>query len=333
MLTKSINNPQFSFPKQKRVNELGISCLMAPNSAPPQIHAVSASYGADFHEIIEYGNLKYHLLLQFNRSEPACSENLHLKRLYAAMDTDENAVETEAANCRDLFWDFIESDYENQRASTEPQHHPELIKLQALTKDAILSVVYHRVEYPNTKPIDNIFSHVPTFHSSHIKRLNEIDRNIFKIELQNSIYCLKSVSRADDQSFVREVSILQKCSHPNIIRLIGLLVDERDRVEGMITDYVDEARPLREVHSLSSYEFEKWSNQIREAIAYLHGNGMVWGDAKAANVLIRQNGDIVLIDFGGGHTKGWVDLSNMGTEDGDMQGMQSIINFMRERVR
>ena len=36
----------------------------------------------------------------------------------------------------------------------------------------------------------------------------------------------------------------------------------------------------------------------------MHKNGLVWGDAKAANVLIKQDGNIVLIEFWDGATKG-----------------------------
>jgi Ser/Thr protein kinase RdoA (MazF antagonist) len=45
---------------------------------------------------------------------------------------------------------------------------------------------------------------------------------------------------------------------------------------------------------------------MKEGIGYLHNKGRVWGDAKPDNVLIRENGDVVLIDFGGGFTLGWV---------------------------
>ena len=64
----------------------------------------------------------------------------------------------------------------------------------------------------------------------------------------------------------------------------------------------------------------------------MHVNGLVWGDAKAANVLIREDGDIVLIDFGGGATKGWVDIANYETKKGDLQGLKRIIKFMKKNT-
>ena len=86
------------------------------------------------------------------------------------------------------------------------------------------------------------------------------------------------------------------------------------------------------MESFSIEEGERWSKQIEQAICYLHTNELVWGDAKAANVLIRENGDIVLIDFGGGATKGWVDIENYETKKGDLQGLERIVKFMQENT-
>ena len=309
---------------------------MGSTSSPPPIRSLRVFYGADFHEIIDYGGFQYHLLLKFNRAEPDCLENNSLKKLQKAMDVsdDESAVEAEAGNCLEIFWPFVEADYDDRLRSIPSQHPTDPIKLQVLTAGGALRTVYHHIDFPDTKPIEHTFPNVATFHSSDIKRLDEIERNIFKIQLGNSIYCLKTIYRSgDDQSFIREVTCLGKCSHPNIIRLVGISVDDKDRADGMIIDYVEKARSLRSVDSISSEEYERWRKQMHDAVTYLHKNGIIWGDAKAANVLIRQDGDIVLVDFGGGHTKGWVDSANKETKNGDLQGLQSITNFMLEKVR
>jgi serine/threonine protein kinase len=74
-----------------------------------------------------------------------------------------------------------------------------------------------------------------------------------------------------------------------------------------LIDYVEGARRLRDVNVISLDEWEKWSSQLREAMEYLHEKGFVWGDAKAASVLVGKDGNAILIDFGGGYTSGWVD--------------------------
>ena len=67
-----------------------------PDSSPPKVRSLSAFYGADFHGVIDYGGVPYHLLLQFSRTELKCQENVWLKKLYDAMNAaDESAINSQ----------------------------------------------------------------------------------------------------------------------------------------------------------------------------------------------------------------------------------------------
>jgi serine/threonine protein kinase len=74
---------------------------------------------------------------------------------------------------------------------------------------------------------------------------------------------------------------------------------------------------------------QKWARQIRETLAGLHGLGILWRDPKTDNVLIDNNGDAVLLDFGGGNTAGWVDNDKYATMDGEEQGLGRIMEALR----
>ena len=63
-----------------------------------------------------------------------------------------------------------------------------------------------------------------------------------------------------------------------------------------LIECVEGARRLRDVNIILLDEWEKWSSQVREAIEYLYEKGLVWGDAKAANVLVGQDGKAIIID-------------------------------------
>lgn len=43
---------------------------------------------------------------------------------------------------------------------------------------------------------------------------------------------------------------------------------------------------------------------MSSTVACLHEAGVVWGDAKAENVLIGTDDNAWVIDFGGGYTRG-----------------------------
>ncbi|AEO67357.1 uncharacterized protein THITE_2129274 [Thermothielavioides terrestris NRRL 8126] len=120
-----------------------------------------------------------------------------------------------------------------------------------------------------------------------------------------------------------------------IARLRGVVaVDEDTKILGLLLTYINHRRendgllfedcllhtpiPLR----------QRWARQIQETVAQLHSAGLVWGDAKAENVIIDKNNDAWLIDFGGGYTEGWVDKDKAGTAEGDLQGVAKIVEHL-----
>ena len=86
--------------------------------------------------------------------------------------------------------------------------------------------------------------------------------------------------------------------------------------------------------SLSSALREKWSIQITTTVRSLHKAGIIWGDAKAANILIDNKNNAWVIDFGGGFSEGWVEKSQMDTIEGDLATLIKIDELLQsERPR
>lgn len=119
-----------------------------------------------------------------------------------------------------------------------------------------------------------------------------------------------------------------------VVRLLGVVAAEDARVAGLLLTYVDCRREndgiLDGIYLLrtSIPLRERWVSQIKEAVHQLHEGGVVWGDAKADNVLIDKKNDAWLIDFGGGYTEGWVDKEKTGTKEGDLQGVERIVEYL-----
>ena len=175
--------------------------------------------------VLELGQIRYHLLFQFNRTVPDCAENAALEKIYDATSVEDyHAIHDAAAECDKSIWPFLEEDYVSHLKS--PSDSTEVIKLQALMKNGVLICVNHNkhIEYPPTKPVDNTFPNVPVFTDSDVERIKELVTHIFKAKLYDSIYCMKTVHRTGkDANFVREVTVLQQSSHTNIISFIGLV--------------------------------------------------------------------------------------------------------------
>jgi len=100
--------------------------------------------------------------------------------------------------------------------------------------------------------------------------------------------------------FLAEARILATLRHPNIVRVtdFGTASDERpwlamDFVEGeTLATRLAGANPPTPEEAVALYR------DIRSALAYCHSRGIVHGDLKAENILLRSDGHAVLSDFG-----------------------------------
>lgn len=96
-------------------------------------------------------------------------------------------------------------------------------------------------------------------------------------------------------------------------------------------DYIDS-----DLSDLSSIAIESipqvtrrtWAKQISDDVGRLHSSGLVWGDAKAGNIVIDKGSKPWIIDFGGGSTVGWVDAHLADSVPGDLQGLRQILKFL-----
>ncbi|TMW60822.1 hypothetical protein Poli38472_000864 [Pythium oligandrum] len=101
--------------------------------------------------------------------------------------------------------------------------------------------------------------------------------------------------------FRREVSILSRLHHPYVVRFYG--VSYYNRVLYIVTDFCPKSLshlienpnvtgPLDETY------FLKIINQIVSGMGFLHSRNVVHRDLKPANVLIAENEDVNICDFG-----------------------------------
>lgn len=102
---------------------------------------------------------------------------------------------------------------------------------------------------------------------------------------------------------------------------LGLLLSLVDHEEGMTLQSALYDNPPQHLR-------ERWAKQVSHTVEELHRVGAVWGDAKTDNILIDKDSNAWVIDFEGGYTKGWVDKDKAGTEEGDLQGLGKIPDWI-----
>jgi len=290
--------------------------------------------GVSVETLVDCGSFRYHLLVERNYDEDGCEENALLEKVDDALRASDDAAVDEARDaCMALAYPLMFDDYQARISSHQMQNGT--IKLRAVTSHGVIRATEHdrHIEYPPTKPVENEYPDVETVSSANVEVLEEIDHAIQKVKVNAGIFCLKSVHRKlDVASFKREIQTLRGCSHPNIVRLFHLVTDEDNMVEAMLLEYIPNARLLSKAEPLLPDQYTHWTEEIRDAIQYLHSNNLVWGDAKPGNILIRGNDSIVLVDFGGGYTEGWVDSMSSGTTQGDWEGYEKIVQYLAAKV-
>lgn len=104
---------------------------------------------------------------------------------------------------------------------------------------------------------------------------------------------------ADVERVTREIFILKQIRHPNIIQLYEIIETPKNLffimehwAKGELFDYIVEKGRLEEE------EVYKFLEQILSGVEYIHKLNFVHRDLKPENLLLDQNKNIKIIDFG-----------------------------------
>uniref|UniRef100_H2ZLH5 non-specific serine/threonine protein kinase n=1 Tax=Ciona savignyi TaxID=51511 RepID=H2ZLH5_CIOSA len=111
---------------------------------------------------------------------------------------------------------------------------------------------------------------------------------------------LNSLDEEIEKSFLKEVKVLRNLSHPNVLHFIGVLY--QDKRLNIITEFA-ECGTLKGLISnmaeqLSWRHRTRIARDIASGMAYLHSMQVIHRDLNSANCFIRENGMIVVADFG-----------------------------------
>jgi len=102
------------------------------------------------------------------------------------------------------------------------------------------------------------------------------------------------------QDFLNEALRLARCSHPHIVRVDEVL--QEGELWCMVMEYIDGedlASRLVNRGALPEAEALRYIQQIGEALAVVHNNGLLHRDVKPQNIMLRSGkSEAVLIDFG-----------------------------------
>ena len=121
----------------------------------------------------------------------------------------------------------------------------------------------------------------------------------------NKLYAIKHIIKENiiEQNYNidivnNEIKIHQSLIHPNIIRLYSYFEDEKNYL--IVLEYAKESlySKMKKIGKLKEDEAFNIFIQITSALYFLHSNNYIHRDIKPENILINENNEIKLCDFG-----------------------------------
>ena len=98
------------------------------------------------------------------------------------------------------------------------------------------------------------------------------------------------------QKFLKEAQTIAAFDHPSIVRIHDIF--EENGTAYYVMEYIDGGSLSDQPMPMSETCAVAYIRQVAVALSYVHSNKTLHLDVKPSNILLRRNGDAVLVDFG-----------------------------------
>ncbi len=127
-------------------------------------------------------------------------------------------------------------------------------------------------------------------------------------EKANKLWAIKEVRKSYDknfeilkQSLIAETDLLKKLTHPNLPSIVDIINSDENFL--IVMDYIEGItleKLLSEEGVQSQEKVVGWALQLCDVLNYLHTLPVpiIYRDMKPSNIMLKSNGNVVLIDFG-----------------------------------
>ncbi|XP_016112080.1 serine/threonine-protein kinase STK11 [Sinocyclocheilus grahami] len=112
----------------------------------------------------------------------------------------------------------------------------------------------------------------------------------------------ESLSRAGDDCSLREIQLLRRLQHKNVIQLVDVLYNEEKQKMYMVMEYcvcgMQEMLDSVPEKRFPVFQAHGYFCQLLDGLEYLHSQGIVHKDIKPGNLLLTTDGALKISDLG-----------------------------------
>ncbi|MBN2394255.1 MAG: serine/threonine protein kinase [Anaerolineae bacterium] len=101
------------------------------------------------------------------------------------------------------------------------------------------------------------------------------------------------------QQFRQEAMVLGRLSHPNLVRVTDFFEEAGNAY--LVMEFVQGeslASYINRMGALPEGQVVAWARQLLDTLTYCHSQGVLHRDIKPQNVILRADGQLILVDFG-----------------------------------
>ncbi|XP_022973431.1 probable serine/threonine-protein kinase At1g54610 [Cucurbita maxima] len=110
-----------------------------------------------------------------------------------------------------------------------------------------------------------------------------------------------NMDRESVRFMAREIYILRKLDHPNVMKLEGLVTSKMSGSLHLVFEYMDHdlaGLAAAPGHKFSETQIKCYVQQLMQGLEHCHSRGILHRDIKGSNLLIDDNGVLKIGDFG-----------------------------------
>jgi serine/threonine protein kinase len=126
---------------------------------------------------------------------------------------------------------------------------------------------------------------------------------------------LQRRENSQEEKIRKEIAIMKKCIHPNIVRLKEVLDDNSSRKIYLVLEYLEKGEVVWQTSdgkaAMTRDEARNAARCVLLGLEYLHFQGIIHRDIKPANLLLSKDDNVKISDFGVSYISSSLDVDEL----------------------